>query len=260
MHREVTLRDAARVPLVDLSDVAIVLDVDGTLLDIAPKPDDVHVPEGLRETLALLLRRLDGALAILSGRPLADIDRIFAPMKLPAAGGHGSEIRLIPDGQVRRSPTSPLNQDIRDRICRIAALDPGILIEDKPYSVAVHYRLAPRRGEDVRKAVARIRDEIGANAVEILPGKSVIEIKPRGFDKGTALRALMSLPPFAGRRPVFIGDDKTDDAAFAVLAEFGGIGFSVGGAAPGAAFDFGGPADVRRWLERLAHDRGDNCG
>jgi trehalose 6-phosphate phosphatase len=239
-------------PLSVLDNVAIMLDVDGTLLDIAPRPQEVFVPKNLRETLQLLRRQLDGAVAFVSGRPLEDIDRIFAPLKLPAVGGHGAEIRLSGDGHVKRHSRISLNPDLKMQFYEVAKLGPGIIVEDKDYSIAVHYRLAPQLGGKVMDAVAEIYERSGDEGFEILPGKSVVEIKPRGFNKGVGVKYLMRHAPFAGRRPIFIGDDTTDHAAFAVLPDFKGIGYSVGGIVPGASFNFDGPKDVRMWLEDLS--------
>ncbi len=240
------------LPLSNLDEIALLLDIDGTLLDIAPRPDEVRVPSRLRGILKGLWEQLDGALSFISGRPLADIDRIFAPLKLPAVGGHGAEIRPSMDGAIIDQLAQPLDPKLKQLLSKIAKLGPGVLIEDKSYSLAIHYRLAPKLGGDVLRSVAAICEKWGAHRLELLPGKSVIEIKQRGFDKGTALRQLMGYPSFAGRRPVFIGDDTTDDAAFAVLPEFSGVGLSVGGIVPGASFNFETPHDVRVWLEQLA--------
>lgn len=242
---------ATRVPLADLDDVAILLDIDGTLLDIAPTPQEVRVPPTLQITLERLSERTGGAIAFISGRPLSDIDRLFAPLRLAAVGGHGAEIRHSPEHNSYRRKSAPLNAKLKKRFSEVAKLGPGILIEDKDFSLALHYRLAPQLGGDVVRTVAAICEKWGCDAVDILPGKSVIEIKPRGFDKGSGLCELMTHPPFKGRQPIFIGDDTTDDAAFAVLPHFHGIGFSVGGIVPGASFNFDGPKDVRRWLEQI---------
>jgi trehalose 6-phosphate phosphatase len=237
---------------IDLHKVAILLDVDGTLLDIAATPREVFVPESLRETLQRLLDRTGGALALVSGRPLADLDLIFAPLKLPAVGGHGAEIRRSPTSNVDRGHAAPLAEDVKRRFAEIAALGPGILIEDKGFGIALHYRLAPEKEDVIRAAVAMICDEETHLGLEVLPGKAVLEIKGRGFTKGTALQQLMQYPPFKGRRPVFIGDDRTDEHAFAVLPEFDGVGLSVGRPAPGAAEYFDTPNDVRLWLEQIS--------
>lgn len=233
-------------------DWALFLDVDGTLLDIAPRPQEVFVPKNLRETLQRLRRQLDGAVAFVSGRPLEDIDRIFAPLKLPAVGGHGAEIRIDGEGHVKRHTRVAFDAAFKSQFYEVAKIGPGIIVEDKDYSIALHYRLAPQLGGKVMDAVAEIYERAGKNAFEILPGKSVVEIKPRGFNKGVGLKYLMRHAPFAGRRPIFVGDDTTDHAAFAVLPDFRGIGFSVGGIVPGASFNFDGPEDVRLWLRNMS--------
>ncbi len=236
----------------DIDKVAILLDIDGTLLDIALTPHDVRVPSTLRKTLAKLQDRVGGALALVSGRPLSDIDLIFSPLRLSAIGGHGAEIRPKPNGHVNGGHLASLDKEIRRRFADIARAGEGVIVEDKGYSVALHYRLAPDKQGAIEDAVSAICADLPPGSVEILRGKSVIEIKKVGFDKGTALRDLMSHSPFTGRRPIFVGDDKTDDAAFAVVPEFDGIAISVGRMVPGVAQRFEAPGDVRRWLERLA--------
>lgn len=246
--------NVATIPI-DIASTAILLDVDGTLLDIAPRPHDVLVSDHLREMLMRLSRRLGGALGLISGRSLADIDSLFAPLRLPAVGGHGAEIRASADGEVVRMRMAPLDTSLKRHFAEIGQLGPGIIIEDKDYSVAIHYRLAPQFAGAVIRSVAAICDQHGCEGLSILPGKSVIEIKPRGFDKGSGLKELMAVPPFAGRRPIFVGDDVTDEAAFAMLPRYAGIGVSVGGIVPGASFNFDGPKDVRLWLETLSLTR-----
>lgn len=243
-------------PRISLENTAIFLDVDGTLLDIAPTPLDVRVPDNLRNSLRALWTQRGGAIAFISGRPIAELDRIFQPLRLPAVGGHGAEIRFTPDGDIRRSELASLDDSLRDDFSKIARVGPGIIVEDKEYSLAIHYRLAPQFGADIMKNVVAICKHERCESLEVLPGKLVIEIKPSGYSKGTGLRELMTAEPFSGRRPVFIGDDVTDNAAFAALPEFNGIGFSVGGIVPGAAFNFDGPQDVRRWLAQLSERDG----
>jgi trehalose 6-phosphate phosphatase len=231
---------------------AIFLDIDGTLLDIAPTPLDVKVSDGLHETLASLFARFGGAVAFISGRPIAETDRLFHPLRLSAVGGHGAEIRFAPASEIRRSKIAMLDDELRAELARIGRIGEGVIVEDKGYSLAIHYRLAPELGGEIMKSVTAICRNERCDSLEILPGKLVIEIKPGGYDKGTGLREMMSVPPFTGRTPIFIGDDITDNAAFAALPDFGGTGFSVGGAVPGARFNFDGPQDVRRWLQRLS--------
>jgi trehalose 6-phosphate phosphatase len=239
---------------IDPHKVALLLDIDGTLLDIALTPHDVRVPSTLRKTLAKLQERTDGAIALVSGRSLSDIDLIFAPLKLSAVGGHGAEMRVMPDGKSNGVKSRFLDKKVRTRLTDVARVGEGIIVEDKGYSVALHYRLAPDKQRAIEDAVTAICSELPAGWVEILPGKAVIEIKKSGFNKGTALRDLMAHPPFAGRQPIFVGDDKTDDAAFAVVPEFDGIAISVGRMVPGVVQRFEAPSDVRRWLERIAKE------
>jgi trehalose 6-phosphate phosphatase len=230
---------------------AILLDIDGTLLDLAPTPAGVLVPSALQGTLTTLWKWTGGALALVSGRRLNDIDRVFAPLELPAIGGHGAEIRpSATQNKVLRRKVPLLDERMRREL--LGLVRRGVIIEDKGYSLALHYRLAPELEPELRRAVAIITAGFSTGAYEVLPGKAVIEVKPTGFNKGTAVLELMELPPFRGRTPIFIGDDITDEAAFAVLPEVKGIGFSVGRIVPGVTGVFNRPADVRDWLERLA--------
>lgn len=237
----------------DLHVTALLLDIDGTLLDIAPRPHEVKVPPGLRQVLASLQQLTAGALALVSGRPLIDIDAIFAPLKLTAVGGHGAEIRRFIDGTATQEGVAPLEEALRARI-RAVGDKPGIVVEDKGYSIALHYRLAPERQRAIHDAIEAIRAELPADCTEVLLGKFMIEIKKTGFDKGTGIGELMRHPPFAGRRPIFVGDDVTDEAAFVVMPKLGGLAMSVGRIVPGAAKRFEAPADVRRWLERICKE------
>lgn len=232
----------------DLTHIAILLDVDGTILDIAPTPTSVEVPADLGRALSAVSERVGGALALVSGRPVAELDSIFAPLRLPAIGGHGAELRLN-GGPVQRH-ADPLDTDLRQALEAIAARHPGVLVEDKGYSIALHYRKVPAQGLSVVHEVKHVC--AASYLVELLAGKAVIEVKAKGFDKGIAVRALMAHPPFRGRAPIFIGDDRTDEAAFAVVPEFRGQAISVGRRVPGVADRFDTPADVRRWLERLS--------
>jgi trehalose 6-phosphate phosphatase len=237
-----------RIP--DLRQVALLLDIDGTIVDIAPTPTAVRVAPALKGALSRLVGLTGGALALVSGRPLADIDRLFAPLRLAAIGGHGAEFRPAHGEAAEARDPRELAPELRRRLRALAG--GGVVVEDKSFSVAVHYRLAPEREAQVRDAVERIRAEPWDAPIEILPGKAVIEIKRAGFSKASGVRALMTHAPFAGRRPVFIGDDATDETVFAILPELGGIGFSVGRQVAGLAGCFETPAAVRAWLERLA--------
>lgn len=238
-------------PHLDLRYAALLLDVDGTILEIAPAPDLVHVPDGLIALLARLNARADGALALISGRTLHDVDELFAPLKLAVIGCHGAETRLGPgDGCVTHVPE--LDAQLRTRLSALGRLGEGIVIEDKACSVALHYRMAPHLARAVLLEAESIAADFAQSGIELLHGKDVIEVKPARVNKGTAFRDLMREMPFAGRRPVFIGDDVTDEAVFAALPAFGGYGISVGRVMPGAQFCFPRATDVRAWLASLA--------
>src|SRR3984885_12903155 len=236
-----------------LDECAILLDIDGTLLDLAPTPREVWVPPGLAKTLNRLLARTSGALALVSGRSLNDIDLIFAPEQFPAVGGHGAEMRLSTDNEAVATHAPPMDPELKRRLAAIARLSPGILLEDKGYSLALHYRLAPHAEKAIYEAVSLIRADLPNAPIEVLPGKCVCEIKQIGFDKASGVRELMTHEPFLGRRPVFIGDDVTDESVFAAMPGLGGLAFSVGRQAQGVAGHFDAPSDVRAWLTRLVN-------
>jgi trehalose 6-phosphate phosphatase len=239
----------------DPDTIAVLLDVDGTLIELAPTPQEVRVPPTLKHTLARLRDRLSGALCLVSGRPLTDLDHLFEPLRVSCVGGHGAENRLGPDAEIERSQAEPLDPQLKHRLLGIAQDTPGIIAEEKTYSVALHYRLVPESERSVRERVERICADWPAEAIEILPGKSVFEIKPRAFNKGIAVQALMQRAPFKGRRPIFLGDDVTDESVFAVLPEFAGLGFSVGRELAGTQGYFATPREVRHWLYDLMQGR-----
>jgi trehalose 6-phosphate phosphatase len=248
---EVSVERAAGELVHRLSECAMLLDVDGTLLDLAPTPREVWVPPGLAETLLRLRDKTSGALALVSGRSLNDIDLIFAPERFPAIGGHGAEMRISIDSEAVAVHAPPMDPELKRRLASIAKLSPGILLEDKGYSLALHYRLAPHAEKAIYEAVSLIRSEVPDAPIEVLPGKCVYEIKQTGFDKATGVRELMNHQPFRGRRPIFIGDDVTDESVFAIMPELAGLAFSVGRRAEGVAGHFDEPRDVRAWLARL---------
>src|SRR6201986_3078621 len=248
--------DAVPVPhamVPHLSETAVLLDIDGTLLDLAPTPREVWVPPGLADTLNGLLQRTSGALALVSGRSLNDIDLIFAPAQFPAVGGHGAEMRLLADSDAEAvaSHAPPMDKELKRRLAAIAKLSPGILLEDKGYSLALHYRLAPHAEKAIYEAVSLIRADLPNAPIEVLPGKCVCEIKHAGFNKASGVLELMKHEPFKGRRPLFIGDDVTDESVFAIMPDLNGFAFSVGRRAQGVTGHFDQPSDVRAWLGHL---------
>lgn len=243
----------------NLQECAILLDVDGTIVDLAPTPREVWIPPSLRQVLSRLLERTQGAVALVSGRSVKDIDLIFAPLVLTTIGGHGAELRLVNHGQCAATEAAPLDAALKRQLAAISQAGAGILVEDKGYSLALHYRLAPQKEQFVRSEVTRICADLPSDSIEILPGKAVIEIKPAGFSKATGVRTLMTYSPFAGRHPIFIGDDTTDECVFAIMPELDGLAISVGRKAPGVTSYFDTPGSVRAWLERLAQEEEKAC-
>jgi trehalose 6-phosphate phosphatase len=228
---------------------ALFLDFDGTLTEIAPRPGDVVVHAEVPALLAALARRLGGALAIVTGRSLADLDPKLAPARLPAAGQHGAELRPRPGGELRlRAPAgiATLARRLRERF----DADPRVLVEDKGAAVALHYRQAPERALECLQAMRALAAPWPG--LEIVTGKRVVEARGCGADKGVALDALMGEPPFAGRQPVFVGDDRADEDAFAAVRAAGGYGIKVGDGATLARYRCAGVADVRAWLRASA--------
>jgi trehalose 6-phosphate phosphatase len=234
----------------DAKSIALLLDVDGTLIDFGPSPQDVHVPDDLRDSLTRLLRLTDGALALVSGRPIVDLDALFAPIKLPAIGGHGAEMRVR--GAEVINSAKPLPPDLRRHLADAATPGSGIVVEDKGYSFALHYRNRPQHEDRLQQYIAAGRAAFPGEATEVLAGKAMLEVKRPNVSKGDGVRALMTHPPFAGRMPVFIGDDVTDESVFAVLPDLGGKGFSVDRHFAGLAGIFHSPFEVRRALQGLA--------
>jgi trehalose 6-phosphate phosphatase len=237
------------LPQVDFVADALLFDVDGTLLDIASEPNAVKSAPSLVANLARLQERMRGAVAFVSGRTLENLDSLFAPLKLTTIACHGAAFRR-PDGKV--SHGAPLPPALKDRLIAIAAIDPHIVIEDKAYSLAFHYRRAPQLEIPLLDTIYEHIDEIRRAGLNLLRGKCVVEIKPAGIDKGSALRRLMNFPPFASRNPIFAGDDRTDEDVFEILPHFGGLGISVGRRIAGAGFMVEQPRDIRHWLSHLA--------
>lgn len=227
---------------------ALFLDVDGTLLDLEPTPDAVRVPAGLAGLLANLRRKLDGALAFVSGRPIATLDRLFAPLEVPCAGLHGVERRDARGHLHRATQDESILCELRRSAFELARALPGVLVEDKHYTVALHYTRAQEHQAALFAAAAAIA---GRTGFELQAGHNIYELKPPGADKGAALTAFLEEAPFLGRRPVFLGDDLTDEYAHAVTRGHGGMAIQVGArCASVAQFMLEDPASVLRWLRR----------
>ena len=233
-------------PPAPADDWALFLDVDGCLLDIAAHPDEVVVPARLRETLQALSQRLDGALALVSGRSLAGLDALFAPLQLPSAGLHGLEWRTA--NASRSAPEAPpALAAIHAEAATVAAGYPGAVVEHKGAALGLHWRGAPSAMEALcgfaEAALPRLP------GFRLQHGHSVVELRPAAGDKGSAIEALLEEAPFQGRTPVFAGDDITDESGFAVVNARSGISILVGDREPSAAhFALPSPDAVRRWL------------
>ncbi len=241
-----------RIRTLDFDRDALFLDVDGTLLDIAATPESVVVPEGLVDNIARLETALGGALAIVTGRTLADLDRLFHPLRTPAAGVHGAQMRFAPNEPAPIEQAGALPARLWGRLSDAAREFPDALLENKRFSFAVHFRARPEIAAPLRSALQRLVDEEPEFDLELLAAHFAFEIKPRNINKGLAIRRLLAHPPFAGRIPVFIGDDVTDEHGFAAVVDQRGLAYSVGLPRPSVTDVFPDPATVRRWLEGLA--------
>ena len=232
------------------SKLALFLDVDGTLLDIEDRPEAVHATDSLIELLARLSAGLGGALSLISGRPVADIDRIFAPARFAAAGAHGAELRLHPGDPVSGAQTL-LPASILEELRAFAGSDPGLLLEEKHSGASLHYRRAPQLEEQCTTLVHRLLPDIEKN-FRLIAGKMVLELAPADHNKGAAITEMMRREPFMGRRAVFVGDDVTDEDGFRAVNGMDGITIRVGGNR-GSAAEYALPdvAAVRRWLESI---------
>ena len=230
--------------------ICLFLDFDGTLVEFADHPRDVRPDAHLLQLLSSLQLVLGGAIALISGRRLEELDVLLQPLQLPAAGLHGLERR---DAQGRlRPPTAagPELRGLRSRLLELIAAHAGLLLEDKGASLALHYRRAPELQETVQRAVAALVAPL-APQLQLLRGDMVLEIKPQAPDKATAVEGFMREPPFAGRVPVFVGDDVTDRDGFGAVRRHDGMTVAVGDRVT-AQWRLPDPAAVRAWLARIA--------
>jgi trehalose 6-phosphate phosphatase len=231
--------------------VGLFLDVDGTIVDFAPTPDSVSVSNGLIDSLASLDERLGGALAFVSGRPIGQLDALFAPLKLRASGVHGGEIRFEPGGPIATLSQKQLPGEIWDDLQKVIADFPGAFAENKRFSFAVHYRFANASAIEIRAALQRFVRGRTDVRLELSPGHLVYEIKLPGFDKGGAIERFMTREPFAGRMPIFVADDAVDQPGVDKVTELGGVAYSVGVELLRVSGGFSRPKAVLAWLERL---------
>jgi trehalose 6-phosphate phosphatase len=222
---------------------ALLLDFDGTLVDIAPAPDLVVVEPGLCESLRRLGAQLDGAVAVVSGRPVEQIEALLGDAAGALAGEHGGAIRFAPGQPLQRPDLPAVPETWRAAARRLAERLQGAAIEEKARGFVLHYRAAPELGPELEQALRRIL--VGDDRFALLPAHMAWEVRPHGADKGSAVAALMARTPFAGRLPVFIGDDVTDEEGMAAARALGGAGLRVDEA-------FGSAGGVRRWLAATA--------
>lgn len=206
-----------------LERAALFFDIDGTLVDIKPEPDDVACDAGLGILLERLVARCQGAVALISGRSLRDIDRIFSPLKLTTVGLHGAEMRDASGAERRADPR--IMDHAREAVRQFVAAHEGLVLEDKGATLAVHYRKRPELGALALGFLLRFGP---GDDLAVQEGKFVVELKPARYDKGSAIAALMQAPPFEGRTAIFSGDDLTDEAGFAVVNRMGGISLRIG--------------------------------
>ena len=228
---------------------ALFLDVDGCLVEFAPLPEMVRIPDSLLKNVSELHHVLGGAVAFVSGRTLEQLDHLFAPLKLPSAGQYGME-RRDTHGTVHGAllPPASVAETIREQSYELLRRFPGLKVEDKGYSIALHYRAAPQLGGAIAAAAAAIVAPV-QDVYEVQPGALVQEIKPVSCSKGAAVRAFLAEAPFRGRMPVFVGDDFADESAFAAVNTLGGISIGVGvDRHTQAQFALSGPPAARRWL------------
>ena len=235
---------------IDSAHTALFLDVDGTLLEIRDRPEEVSADSELVGLLHRLSSAVGGALSLISGRSIAQIDRIFAPGRFPAAGSHGAELRLHARDDVDATAHS-LPAEVLARLSELADSHEGLLLERKNGGASLHYRMAPDLEGRCRQLVDELMAGIGQE-FRLIPGKMVFELAPRGHDKGQAIAAMMNRKPFAGRQPVFVGDDVTDEDGFRTVNAMRGVSVRVGeDRDSAAAYTLGSVADVRHWLESI---------
>lgn len=234
-------------------EIALFLDFDGTLVEIAPSPADVMLDRRVPAALDVLRGHLGGALALVSGRPISFLDSVLDPHRFDTAALHGAEIRLGGEIYSQAEVPAEIRSAVRDLV-RFANGQVGIIVEDKHISVALHWRLAPQLKDEALDLMRHVAARMGPGT-RLLEGKSVAELVPAHASKGTAITQLMQLPPYAGRLPVFIGDDVTDEHGFTAVNALGGLSIRIGGGDTGATLRIDSPTALRAILLDAA-DRG----
>jgi trehalose 6-phosphate phosphatase len=236
-------------PGLEIRRCAFFFDVDGTLAEIQPRPELVSIPP--RSLVALEhLHVSEIPVAVISGRPLSQLDALLSPLCLPAAGVHGAERRTAEGNLQNLALDSDLLDAIQQELAQACAPYPGLTLENKTVAFALHFRLAPEL-EDTARVLAEDFVERYGDVLTLQPGKCVFELKPRGASKGEVIRIFMQEPPFKGRTPVFVGDDLTDEAGFKAVNELGGLSIKVGAGPTEATQRLDSVEAVGAWLESL---------
>ena len=240
----------SRPPPAPQCEWAYFFDIDGTLVDFADTPAAVHVSDDVRRLLEHLYECAGGAVALMSGRPIAEVDRLFANVRMPVAGQHGVERRNAAGVYSRHAPPTERFEQARQHLHAAIAGKPGLLLEDKGVSLALHYRRVPELADFVQRTMREVLPQFdGQYSLQL--GKSVVEMKPAGKDKGLAVLEFLEEPPFAGRTPVFVGDDETDEYGFHVVNRVGGYSIKVGAGVTAARWRLPDVEAVRQWLRSI---------
>lgn len=242
-------RDSEAFPALSGGLWAFFFDVDGTLATIQERPEAVSIPQSARDALQSLAQLSEGAVALVSGRPVTQLDALAAPLHLPLAGVHGAERRDASGTLHQQTLPAEVTRELAAQLQRALADLPGTHLENKGMAFALHYRQAPHYEHQVLHLAAELAERFPQLVQQ--PGKCVVELKPQGTDKGAAIRAFMQEAPFAGRTPVFIGDDLTDEAGFMAVNAMQGISVKVGAGSSVARYRLQAVEDVWQWLEQM---------
>ncbi len=243
------MAEVASVPPLLSGNLAFFFDLDGTLAEIKPHPDQVYIPAAVRTLLQKMSLMSGGALALISGRSMTELDKLATPFHFPLAGVHGAERRDINDKTHVVTLPEPVVTALHQHLSNALLQLPGTELEAKGMAFALHYRQAPEAEEAIFELAQQMTQRFPELALQ--PGKCVVELKPLGIDKGAAIRAFMQEAPFAGRTPIFIGDDLTDEAGFKQVNALGGVTIKVGNGDTIANFRLANVRMVYHWLGKL---------